>query len=134
MPDLNLILHNIADHTETLLDVLDDPAIDAEFKSRMLEHILYEEEQNTAELKAIENPQDEHAYRIAVDHSYFLQKMIRDHSIPMHVKKSLLDHFAEEHREMAQKSPSQTSGLSQASTGSSSGNQWTVGPMTGSKT
>ena len=118
------ILHNIADHTDTLLKVLREPGLDQEFVGRMEEHILLEEKENSEKLKELITDDSEPIVKKLLDHSYFIQKVIEDRGIPKELKEELLDHFMEEHQEWQIADDTSSSGTS-----SNSDTGWTVGPM-----
>lgn len=96
------ILHNIADHTDTLLRVLREAQLDPEFVQRLENHILLEEKENARKLESLSpvSPQgSDPLVKKLKDHSYFIQRMIEDRTIPRDLKEELLDHFTEEHQE-----------------------------------
>ena len=93
------VLHNIADHTDTLLRFLKEEGLDPEFVSRMEQHIFLEEKENSRQLKTISQHESDPVVQKLIDHSYFIQKMITDKSISRDLKLELLDHFMEEHQE-----------------------------------
>jgi hypothetical protein len=99
------ILHNIADHTDTLLRVLREPELDSEFVSRLEQHILLEEMENAKRLQSLESESQDPLVKKLVDHNYFIQKLITDSSIPKDLKEELLDHFMEEHQEWQMENP-----------------------------
>lgn len=118
MTSLAEILHNIADHTETIFHLLAQPTLDQDFSRRVAEHIFFEEEENTLKLKELQGSDPAPLVRKLLDHSYFLQKIIRDESIPLDLKNELLHHFMEEHQEwQAELRPQGPE------------RNWTVGPM-----
>jgi hypothetical protein len=82
--------------------------MDSVFLNRMFEHIYFEEQENTTELQQLPEAQSNPLVKKLLDHSYFLQKMLKDTSIPVDIKQELLDHFMEEHVEwQAQYYPNQ---------------------------
>ena len=121
------ILHNIADHTDTLLKVLKEQSLDQEFVGRMEQHILLEEKENSEKLVKILEETDDPIVKKLLDHSYFIQKVIEDKGIPRELKEELLDHFMEEHEEW-QITEDTTNKVSNSTT-QKSGSEWTVGPM-----
>ncbi|HMP51772.1 MAG TPA: hypothetical protein PKD05_09470 [Candidatus Melainabacteria bacterium] len=143
------VLHNIADHTDTLLRFLKEEGLDPEFVTRMEQHIFLEEKENSRQLKTIAQHESDPVVQKLIDHSYFIQKMITDKSISRELKLELLDHFMEEHQEWQVGSDPYHDGKpfveSQVSKGTmtesgqpQSGNLksiensgWTVGPMWG---
>jgi len=96
---LGEILHNIGDHAKALLRMLQEPGLNEEFATRMYEHINLEEKENTEKLILISKDNSNALVRKLLDHSFFIQKMIEDDSIPLDLKIELLDHFMEEHAE-----------------------------------
>lgn len=98
-PTLANVLHNIADHTDTLLRFLKEDGLDPEFVKRMENHIYLEEKENSVALKQLSDHSDEPILQKLLDHSYFIQKMIKDQSIARDLRIELLDHFMEEHQE-----------------------------------
>lgn len=97
--NIDEILHNIADHTETLLRLLNQPGLDEGFRQRMLDHIGLEEAENAKLLEELHSSSPNVLTQKLLDHSFFIKKMISDPSIPLDLKQELLDHFGEEHRE-----------------------------------
>lgn len=118
MTSLNDIFHNIADHTETLLRVLRQGGVAADVEARLMEHIQFEEEENTAKLMVLHEEQPSAITRKLLDHSFFIQRMTEDGSMPAELKVELLDHFMEEHVEWRVEL-----GTNPETPG------WTVGPM-----
>ncbi len=96
---LGEILHNIADHTETILHVLNEPNLAADVVQRMNDHILLEEKENSAKLEEIHRSNPTTLTQKLLDHSFFIQKMLSGPTMSLALKKELLDHFAEEHLE-----------------------------------
>lgn len=98
MRSLVQVLHNMADHARTLLDIFGQQPLPADFSQRLTQHILLEEEENAALLLEIHNASPSRITQKALDHSYFMQALIQDeNAIPITVKRELLDHFVEEH-------------------------------------
>jgi len=93
------ILHNIADHTETILHVINDPGVPADVSQRMFSHILLEEKENTAKLEEIHSAGPTLLTQKLLDHSFFIQRMLQEQSMSIDLKRELLDHFMEEHIE-----------------------------------
>lgn len=93
------ILHNIADHTDTILHVLNEPALPADVVQRMNAHILLEEKENSAKLEELHRANPTPLTQKLLDHSFFIQKMLQGQYMSIELKKELLDHFAEEHLE-----------------------------------
>jgi hypothetical protein len=93
------ILHNIADHTETILHVLNDPGVPGDVSQRMFSHILLEEKENTTKLEEIHGAGPTLLTQKLLDHSFFIQRMLQEHAMSIDLKRELLDHFMEEHVE-----------------------------------
>lgn len=93
------ILHNIADHTETILHVLNDPGVPGDVSQRMFAHILLEEKENTAKLEEIHGAGPTLLTQKLLDHSFFIQRMLQEQAMSIDLKRELLDHFMEEHIE-----------------------------------
>ncbi len=93
------ILHNIADHTETILHVLNDPGVPGDVSQRMFSHILLEEKENTAKLEEIHGAGPTLLTQKLLDHSFFIQRMLQEQAMSIDLKRELLDHFMEEHIE-----------------------------------
>ena len=93
------ILHNIADHTETILHVLNDPGVPGDVSQRMFSHILLEEKENTAKLEEIHGSGPTLLTQKLLDHSFFIQRMLQEQAMSIDLKRELLDHFMEEHIE-----------------------------------
>lgn len=112
------ILHNIADHAQALLLLLNDQSVTPEFINRINDHIFFEEQENTSKLQELQNGQPTAIIQKLLDHSYLIQQMTRQPSMSVGLKRELLDHFTEEHQawmaEVASNSDSR---------------QWTVGPL-----
>lgn len=146
-PSLANVLHNIADHTDTLFRFLNEEGLDPEFVRRMEEHILKEEKENSHRLNQLVNEDSDPVVSKLLDHSYFIQKMISDKSISKDLKIELLDHFMEEHQEwqVGEGAPHKPgAGFKEGSVSVGKFNQieslegnepqisgWTVGPMWG---
>ncbi len=93
------ILHNIADHTETILHVINDPGVPGDVSQRMFSHILLEEKENTAKLEEIHSAGPTLLTQKLLDHSFFIQRMLQEQAMSIDLKRELLDHFMEEHIE-----------------------------------
>lgn len=93
------ILHNIADHTETILHVLNDPGVPGDVSQRMFSHILLEEKENTSKLEEIHGSGPTLLTQKLLDHSFFIQRMLQEQAMSVDLKRELLDHFMEEHLE-----------------------------------
>jgi len=93
------ILHNIADHTETILHVINDPNVPGDVSQRMFSHILLEEKENTAKLEEIHGSSPTLLTQKLLDHSFFIQRMLQEQAMSIDLKRELLDHFMEEHLE-----------------------------------
>jgi hypothetical protein len=93
------ILHNIADHTETILNVINDPNIPGDVSQRLFSHILLEEKENTAKLEEIHGAGPTLLTQKLLDHSFFIQRMLQEQAMSIDLKRELLDHFMEEHLE-----------------------------------
>lgn len=93
------ILHNIADHTETILHVINDPGVPGDVTQRMFSHILLEEKENTAKLEEIHGAGPTLLTQKLLDHSFFIQRMLQEQAMSIDLKRELLDHFMEEHQE-----------------------------------
>lgn len=96
---LSEILHNIADHTETILHVINDPGVPGDVSQRMFAHILLEEKENTAKLEEIHGAGPTLLTQKLLDHSFFIQRMLQEQAMSVDLKRELLDHFMEEHAE-----------------------------------
>lgn len=99
MPDIAEILHNIADHTETLYRFLSEPAIADDIKGRLIDHIVLEEKENTVALQELHNVNPTALTQKMLDHSFVLQRVMNDYTMPLDLKQELLHHFIEEHQE-----------------------------------
>jgi hypothetical protein len=120
-------VHNIADHARTILHMLNQP-VAPDVNQRLEDHMLLEEKENTARLVEIGAESPSAIVQKALDHSFFIQRMLqRDESMTAELKKELLDHFIEEHEiwslELSSSQPTQSSS-SQTIT-----RNWTVGPL-----
>ncbi|MCE7868858.1 hypothetical protein DYH09_00610 [bacterium CPR1] len=112
MRNLAEILHNMHEHTETYHRLLQEGELDGEFVQRLCEHIVLEESENSQLLQGLERTP---LAQKMLDHSYFLQQMIRQPEMPLDLKLELLHHFLEEHQEWERDLSPQT--------------HWTVGPL-----
>lgn len=99
MSDLAEILHNIADHTETFYRFLSEPGVAPEIKSRLIDHIVLEEQENTAKLADLHGTAPTPLTQKMLDHSFILQRVMNDQTMPLDLKQELLHHFMEEHSE-----------------------------------
>jgi hypothetical protein len=99
MSDLAEILHNIADHTETFYRFLSEPGVTPEIKARLIDHIVLEETENTARLSQLHGTSPTPLTQKMLDHSFILQKVMGDATMPQDLKQELLHHFMEEHAE-----------------------------------
>jgi len=99
MPELAEILHNIADHTETFYRFLSEPGVAPEIKARLIDHIVLEEQENSAKLSALHGTAPSPLTQKMLDHSFILQKVMNDQTMPLDLKQELLHHFMEEHSE-----------------------------------
>ncbi|HEY9867668.1 MAG TPA: hypothetical protein V6D08_00550 [Candidatus Obscuribacterales bacterium] len=123
MTSLADILHNITDHTDTILRVLGQQDLSQDFMSRMMDHILFEEKENTARLQELQNSEPSPLIQKLIDHSFFIQKIIKDESMPVDLKQELLGHFLEEHQVWQSDLPAPEIKTAPETRG------WTVGPM-----
>ncbi|MBX9668489.1 MAG: hypothetical protein K2X93_12765 [Candidatus Obscuribacterales bacterium] len=99
MTDVAEILHNIADHTETFHRFLSETGLNSELKSRLIDHIILEERENTAKLHQLHGTNPSALTQKLLDHSYILQKIMGEGTMPTDLKQELLHHFIEEHEE-----------------------------------
>lgn len=113
------VLHNIADHTQTLWQLLATPSVPADIARRLKQHMTLEEQENTAKLQAMQAVSPSLMIQKLLDHSFLIQRLMQEEeSMPLDLRKELLDHFMEEHLEWtAEISP--TGGT----------RNWTVGPL-----
>lgn len=118
MTSLAYILHNIADHTQALLHLLNDQSVTPEFIDRLNQHINFEEQENTANLQVLQTSQPSLITQKLLDHSFLIQQMTKEKSMSAELKRELLDHFMEEHQ----------SWMSEVSE-KLDNSKWTVGPM-----
>lgn len=118
MISLANILHNIADHTQTLWYLLNDQSIAPDIAGRLKQHILLEEKENSSRLQAMIDSDRSPLTQKLLDHSYFIQRIIEDDTMPFELRKELLDHFNEEHQEWKIELVS-----------NSDNRKWTVGPL-----
>ncbi len=130
MTSLPEILHNIADHTETFLRLMSEQGLSPDIVNRMIDHISLEEQENSAALEQLHSNDPTPLTRKLLDHSFFLQKIMKDGSIPVDLKQELLGHFMEEHQTWQAElqvgvSPTPDSGVKTEPELRS----WTVGPM-----
>jgi hypothetical protein len=113
------LLHNIDDHARTLLQLLDEPSTPEDLVTRLKHHILMEEEETAAALTDMGGDNPSILIRKAIDHSFFLRRMIEeDAAMSQALIRELLDHFIEEHEIWATELSSEKTGR-----------QWTVGPL-----
>jgi len=99
MTDLAEILHNIADHTETLYRFLSEPGVADDIRGRLIDHIVLEEKENTVRLQDLHNTSPTALTQKMLDHSFVLQRVMGDLTMPLDLKQELLHHFIEEHQE-----------------------------------
>ncbi|MDZ4838106.1 MAG: hypothetical protein SGJ27_30355 [Candidatus Melainabacteria bacterium] len=99
MSDLAEILHNIADHTETFYRFLSEPGVADDIKARLIDHIILEETENTARLAQLHGAAPTALTQKMLDHSFILQRVMTDITMPQDLKQELLHHFMEEHAE-----------------------------------
>lgn len=118
MRELAEILHNLNDHAQVMFRLLHETTICPETLSRLYEHILLEESENESELARLNEKSPSALLQKALDHSFLIQRMIKEEAMPLDIKEELLDHFIEE----------QVSWMAEIS-GSNVSRQWTVGPM-----
>lgn len=97
--DVLEILHNMADHAETFHRFLGEGNLSGDLKERLIDHIILEEQENSNKLHEIHNAGATALTQKMLDHSYFLQKIMRDPGMPQDLKQELLHHFMEEHIE-----------------------------------
>lgn len=134
MPTVEQILHNIADHIIALRAIFERDAARGEARARLLRHILDEEQQNRrllaqAALRA--PPEQQRAIQLAIEHSHFLEDIIRGEEIEEGFALELLEHFQEEHDEgflSAAAAPAADDAAPPASQGAST-RRWTVGSL-----
>ncbi|MCA9801521.1 MAG: hypothetical protein KC777_06020 [Cyanobacteria bacterium HKST-UBA02] len=141
MSELNEILHNIADHTETLHRIIGDQNLETELKRRLVEHIILEEKDNSERLRRLHSGNPRPITQKLLDHSYFLQKMVSSDSMTVELKAELLHHFMEEHQEWQRDlqvdyhapgpGPATVLAAGSDSPKNESTTSWTVGPMWG---
>lgn len=133
LTDLPDILHNIADHTQTLFRLLAEESTAPEVVERLKQHMLLEEQENTARLQELHSTQPQLLTQKLLDHSFFIQKMMKEEAMSLELKRELLDHFMEEHVEWAAElAPPAHQGYPSSPkevTTESKGSQWTVGPL-----
>lgn len=122
MTSLGDILHNIADHTETFLRLVSEKGLAPDLTKRMIEHISLEEQENTALLQNLHDSNPTSLTQKLLDHSFFLQKLMKDESIPVDLKQELLGHFMEEHQSWQLELGSQAKAEPES-------RGWTVGPL-----
>jgi hypothetical protein len=99
MKDLAEILHNIADHTETFHRFLSEPGIADDIRGRLIDHIVLEEKENTTRLQELHSAAPTALTQKMLDHSFILQRVMSDLTMPLDLKQELLHHFIEEHQE-----------------------------------
>jgi hypothetical protein len=99
MPDIAEILHNIADHTETFYRFLSEPGVADDIRGRLIDHIVLEEKENTIALQELHNTAPTALTQKMLDHSFVLQRVMNDVTMPLDLKQELLHHFMEEHAE-----------------------------------
>lgn len=99
MTDVAEILHNIADHTETFHRFLSETGLNSDLKSRLIDHIILEERENTAKLHQLHGTHPSALTQKLLDHSYILQRIMGEATMPLDLKQELLHHFIEEHQE-----------------------------------
>lgn len=130
MTSLPDILHNIADHTLTLWQLLNEQSITPDFVERLSRHILLEEQENTARLETIQQEDNSILVQKLLDHSYFIQQLVQQPAISAELRRELLDHFMEEHQEWAaQFSPQSAFPQSATPQNAQETREWTVGPL-----
>ena len=118
MTSLADILHNVTDHTQTLLRLLNGEAVTPDFINKLNQHILLEEQENTSKLQAMQSLKPSAITQKLLDHSYLIQQMMQEEAMPKELKQELLDHFMEE----------QNAWMTEVSS-ISNNRQWTVGPL-----
>jgi hypothetical protein len=124
------ILHNIADHTETFLRLMSERGLSPDLVDRMIDHISLEERENSAELQALHSSSPTPLTQKLLDHSFFLQKIMKDESIPVDLKQELLGHFIEEHQTWQAELQTEVNSVPQTQVESAPESRtWTVGPM-----
>ena len=112
------ILHNIADHTATLLKLSDEQSLAPDIVARLNQHMLLEEQENTTKLQEMQALEPSPITQKLLDHSFLIQRMMQGEAMSLELRRDLLDHFMEEHKEwMAEISAN------------SNARQWTVGPL-----
>ncbi|MBX3152272.1 hypothetical protein KF728_19085 [Candidatus Obscuribacterales bacterium] len=99
MMEIAEILHNIADHTETFYRFLSEPGVADDIRGRLIDHIILEEKENTVALQELHNVNPTALTQKMLDHSFVLQRVMNDASMPLDLKQELLHHFMEEHAE-----------------------------------
>lgn len=130
MTSLAEILHNIADHTETFLRLMSEQGLSPDLVNRMIDHIALEEQENSAALHELHGTNPSPLTQKLLDHSFFLQKIMQDQTIPADLKQELLGHFTEEHQTW--QAELQTGFNSAPESGGKTepeSRAWTVGPM-----
>ena len=100
--NLSEILHNVADHTETFFRFLGETNIADDLRNRLIDHIILEESENTDKLQQLHDGNPTAITQKLLDHSYILQRIMRDGTMPLDLKQELLHHFMEEHTEWQQ--------------------------------
>lgn len=118
MTSLAEILHNVADHTDTLLKLINEPTLAADISERLRRHILLEEQENTERLQQLHALKPTIISQKLLDHSFLLQRMLEEDGMSLELKRELLDHFMEEHQAWAAELPPEQAER-----------QWTVGPL-----
>jgi hypothetical protein len=97
---------------------------------RMIDHIALEEQENSAELQALHGSNPSPLTQKLLDHSFFLQKIMKDESIPADLKQELLGHFMEEHQTwQAELQPEVSIAPQTEAKSTPESRAWTVGPL-----
>lgn len=126
MPTPGQVIHNLKDHTETLLAILRDGKASGGAKERLLDHILHEEQKNQRDIQdaidAAKTPLDKSQLELALQHSHLLIDMIRGTEIDGELSIELLDHFMEEHHQ----------GFLDLRSEPAPAQDWTIGSLIGS--
>lgn len=99
MMEIAEILHNIADHTETFYRFLSEPGVADDIRGRLIDHIILEEKENSIALQELHNVNPTALTQKMLDHSFVLQRVMNDVTMPLDLKQELLHHFMEEHAE-----------------------------------
>lgn len=97
--ELRRIIHNMDDHAEVLRELFTRGGLSAPFRSRLLDHIRYEESDNLRRLHALRElgGLPAHALEVLIQHSGLISGATGEDEQAAELLAELLHHFSEEH-------------------------------------